>query len=1051
MPLIDHDTVASAIRAAVDTALLLSPLALVVIALLLPSVYRLLFLRAKLDKRSYEATKSQTASVVRRLRRHLDFSARHWSGYLAHQRRNLKHRIEVSLLYDIAKAAAAYYATDQWREFMRRQGLANPVFIDEDKSLRDNLEQNGFFLSPFFKEGVVNRYLMRATAGGFGSVHVEGDPVLLARATTLFREALKEIEPQFEQGHIYLPFLTLSRWERLRFRIHTMIITRLLSEGMEKGVALILSYGLIALLKGEEVSSGAVDFVMDIVALLFMAHIFDSLFKDRCSQFKMNWEDRERYYYRRQMHQFIVGLDSATAREEARREKEAIQLLGARAKNPKGIKRIVRALKRASRNPQETSLLLGAAQDVMDYAQEEPSPIALVLMKELATSYPSAYAQLLGHWRRFRNSWADADKLVILLLSDAPLAAVAARKSRSLPDRENEAEWHRAAHALQDVLSAEVDEARVEHVTECLASETLTPSQRRALVLCFFFGGLLWRLRQMDRENPLGRRRDARLHHATLTFTLPALERIQARQSAGVCDYGLQPSEIAGLGSRIRSVLPLAAGHKLRLKLGDGQSLSPALDEIQRAVAVKKQPASSSRLDLPTRHLREWLDASTGDRRALGGLTAAIHEASRSGLASKLDKHSRASTDSLIVDPQAFDSHYNQHRALMLRQRLARRGIDGKDNEPVLALLGFWGSKDVKPVPLGEIPIRLTFLDLQPVVDYVSDHERDSETLEEVTHQALVEFYQTARMTESVHELPDILTRPAEGDDAGGSIARQMAVIRSLRDKIIADQEPLFLLLQEAAHQLEVILNPLHASLDHLLGHAAGLGSVIAEATRWNLNRMQDAGLALLIPLTCMAERLGVFAEGTDAYWLTYETTTNQEQFLRQFDVQDQEHADALIQARILLHQFEALRSLIPPHAARDRTAFASFDTIAGDADLLRAGAATVMTMIDQSGLRTDPRFRAIREVLDLAMARQGYSNRGNLSDLIRVTLKQRDSSGSTIFLTKGTLTPARVSAVLAPDLHAAVVERKPARQSGLAAGSGAGSGGGSEPRRPPL
>lgn len=1027
MALIDHDIVASAIRAAMDTALLLSPLALVVIALLVPSVYRLLFLRAKLDKRSYEETKSQTASVVRRLRRHLDFSARHWSGYLAHQRKNLKHRIEISLLYDIAKAAAAYYATDQWREFMRRQGMANPVFIDEDKSLRDNFEQNGFFLSPFFKEGVVNRYLMRPTAGGFGSVHVEGDPILLARATTLFREALKEIEPQFEQGHIYLPFLTLSRWERLRFRIHTMIITRLLSEGMEKAVALTLSYGLIALLKGEEVSSGAVGFVMDIVALLFMAHIFDSLFKDRCGQFKMNWEDRERYYYRRQMHHFIAGLDSAMAREEARRETEAIQFLGIRANNPRGVKRIVRILKRASRNPQETPLLLGAAQDVMDYAQEEPSPIALVLMKELATGYPTAYAQLLGHWRRFRHPWVDTDKLVTLLLSDAPLTRVAARKSRPLPERENETEWHRAIHALQNEFPAEVDEARVEHVTQCLASEARSPSQRKALVLCFFFGGLLWRLRQMDPENPLGRRRDARLHDATLTFTLPTLERIQARQSDGACDYGLQPSEIAGLISRIRSILPLAAGHKLRLKMGDGQSLWPALEEIQSAVAVKKQPASSNRQDLPARHLREWLDASTGDRRALGGLTAAIHEASRSGLDSKLDKQSRTSTESLIVDPQAFDAHYNQHRALTLRQRLARRGIDGQDNEAVLAFLGFWGSKDVKPAPLGEIPIRLTFLDLQPVVDYVSDRERDSETLEEITHQALVEFYQAARMAESVHELPDVLTRPAEGDDAGGSIARQMAVIRSLRAKIIADQEPVFLLLQEAAHQLQVILNPLHASLDQLLGHAAGLGPAIAEATRWNLYRMQDAGLALLIPLTCMAKRLGVFSEGTDAYWLTYETTTNQEQFLRQFDVQDQEHADALIRARVLLHQFEALRSLIPTYAARERTAFASFDTMAGDADLLRAGAATVMTMIDQSGLRTDPRFRAIREALDLAMARQGYSNRGNLSDMIRVTLKQRDSSGNTIFLTKGTQTSARVSAVLSPDLNITVTERKPA------------------------
>ena len=74
MPLIDHDIVASAIRAAKDTALMLSPLALVVLALLLPYVYRLLFLRAKLDKRSYEETRSRTAPMVRRLRRQLDFA-----------------------------------------------------------------------------------------------------------------------------------------------------------------------------------------------------------------------------------------------------------------------------------------------------------------------------------------------------------------------------------------------------------------------------------------------------------------------------------------------------------------------------------------------------------------------------------------------------------------------------------------------------------------------------------------------------------------------------------------------------------------------------------------------------------------------------------------------------------------------------------------------------------------------------------------------------------------------------------------------------------------
>ncbi len=1028
MDLINHDFIESATRAAADTALMLSPLALVVVALLLPYVYRLLFLRAKLDKRSYEETKSKTASVVRRLRRHLDFAARHWSEYVAHRRRNLKYRIEISLLYDVAKAAAAYYASDQWREHTRRQGLAQPVFIDEDKSLRDNFEQNGFFLSPFFKEGVVNRYLMRPTTGGFGPVRVQDDPALLARATALFREALKEIEPQFEQGHIYLPFLTLSRWERLRFRIHTMIITRLLSEGMEKTLALLLSYGLVALLKGDTASSSAVDFIMDIVALLFMAHVFDSLLKDRCSQFKTNWEDRERYYYRRQMHQFIVGLDSAMAREEARREKAAIHLLGARARNPKGIKRLVRTLKRASRHPQETSLLLGAAQDVMEHDQTEASSIALVLLKELATSYPAAYAQLLARWRTFRHPWAGADKLVSHLLSDAPLTVVATRNSRVLPDRENQVEWHRAVQAVHQDFPAEVDEARIVHITECLASDALKPGERRALVLGFFLGGLLWRLRQVDPKNPLGKRRDARLYHATLTFTLPALEQMQAWQSGGECDYGLQPTEFAGLMDRIKAALPLPAGHQLRLKLGNGQAVVPALEEIQRAVAIKKQPASSSRVDLPTRHLREWLDGCASDQRTVGVLAGAIHEAFRTGLAAKLNNQARASTDSLIVDPQAFDAYYNPHRAPMLRRQLARRGIDGQANEAVLALLGLWGCKDVPPVPLGQVPVRLTFLDLQPVVDYVQDRERDFDTLEEITHQSLVEFYLAARLAGSVHELPDVLTRPAEGDDAGGSIARQMAVLRSLRARVIADQEPLFLLLQEAAHQLEIIFDPLHASLDHLLGQAALLGPAMAEATRRNLHRRQDTGLALLIPLTCMAERQGVFAEGTDAYWLASETASDQERFLRQFDVRDQEHADALIRARILLHQFEALRSLIPTQATGERTALASFDTMAGDADLLRIGAATVMTMIDQSGLRTDARFRAVREVLSVAMARQGYCNRGNLSDLVRVTLKLRDNAGNTMFLTKGMLSPARTAAVLAPDLQAAVVERVPVR-----------------------
>ena len=109
--------------------------------------------------------------------------------------------------------------------------------------------------------------------------------------------------------------------------------------------------------------------------------------------------------------------------------------------------------------------------------------------------------------------------------------------------------------------------------------------------------------------------------------------------------------------------------------------------------------------------------------------------------------------------------------------------------------------------------------------------------------------------------------------------------------------------------------------------------------------------------------------------------------------------------------------------------ALASFDTMTGDVDLLRTAAATVMTMIDQSGLRTDPRFRAIREALGLAMARQGYCNRGNLSDLVRVTLKRRDGSGETLFLSKATAAASPVPAILSPNLQIAVVDRKSARQ----------------------
>jgi hypothetical protein len=42
---------------------------------------------------------------------------------------------------------------------------------------------------------------------------------------------------------------------------------------------------------------------------------------------------------------------------------------------------------------------------------------------------------------------------------------------------------------------------------------------------------------------------------------------------------------------------------------------------------------------------------------------------------------------------------------------------------------------------------------------------------------------------------------------------------------------------------------------------------------------------------------------------------------------------------------------------------------MAGDAVLLKISASTVMTMIDQSGLRTKPSFSAVRDVLSAAMA----------------------------------------------------------------------------------
>ncbi|MFT6620563.1 MAG: hypothetical protein ACJASX_003476 [Limisphaerales bacterium] len=137
MALVDNDLVGSLVRTSIDTALTLSPLALalVVLILLVPYVYRIVFLRARVDKRSYQQTRSQTARLVKKMRKCLDFDARHWGNYVANPRRNLKYRIEVSLFYDLAKAAAAYHASGQWDDYMRQQGIVQPVFIDEEQPL----------------------------------------------------------------------------------------------------------------------------------------------------------------------------------------------------------------------------------------------------------------------------------------------------------------------------------------------------------------------------------------------------------------------------------------------------------------------------------------------------------------------------------------------------------------------------------------------------------------------------------------------------------------------------------------------------------------------------------------------------------------------------------------------------------------------------------------------------------------------------------------------------------------------------------------------------
>lgn len=998
LAVIDHEMVVSLFWAAVNTALTLSPLALVVIILLVPYVYRILFLRARVDKRAYRQTRSRTAPIVRKMRKRLDFDARHWETYISDQRRNLKFRVEVSFLYDVAKAAAAYYRSGEWEDYMRQHGVVQPAFIDEEHPLSENLERNGFFLSQFFAEGVANRYLMRRTASGYASVEVQTDETLLGRAMVLFKEGLQEVEEQYEEGHIYLPFLKLSRWERIRFRIHTMIITKMLSDGMQKGLALVLSYGLVHTLRGENVSQGTVGFIMDIVALLFMTHVFDSLFTRRYSQYKVDWEDRERFFYRRQIHQYIIGLDPEAARAQRAAEKDGIRLSGERTGDPRGVRRIFKTLKRASRHPQETGRLLGAAQDVLDYSREEALPIVLVLVKELAAFYPEAYEKLMERWRRRAHPWRVSDDLVRILLNERAYDAIASEKGRLLPARANKYERQRAVNALQNEFPDEIDKAKTELLLEDLSTSNLTPKDRQAIILTHFLGGLLWRLRLIDAADPLMRRKDARLYHSTLAYTIPGLVYLHTRQKERLCDYGMESHEISSLITRITDTLPLAAGHRLRLKMANQPEIAAAVEEIQEMLRIKQSPATSTAPDLGKGHLVAWLETGSGDQESLAVLSRAVHEAYRSGLTSRMDTWAQVGSGRLTIDPRVFDPQFNPHGAKNLQQRLAKTGIDNEANEAVRVFLGFLGADGCKPEALGKAPVRLTFLDLQPVVDYVLDQERDAEILEEMTHQALVEFYQAARMAKSVHDLPDALIRPSEGEDSGGTIAQQMAVARTLKARVSTAQEPVFLLLQESVHQLDVIVNPAHASMEHLLGQASRLNEDVEETTRTGLYRLQDAGRALLLPLTCMAERRGIFQESLDSYWSVFEPATDKEKFLRQFDVQGEEHGEAIIRARILLQQYEALRALAPTYPG-ERTAYASFDTMSGDAALLRISAAVVITMIDQSGLRSRKQLAAVRKVLEEAMTRQGFCKRGNLSDLVRVTLKERDAFGHTVIM----------------------------------------------------
>ena len=1004
---IDHDLVVSLLRTAADTVLTLSPLAVVVLVLLVPYVYRILFLRSRVDRRGYHQTRSRTAPIVRRLRKRLDFNARHWRNYVANPRGNLKYRVEVSLFFDLAKAAAAYHASGLWDDHMRQHGIVQPEFIDEEDSLLENLERNGFFESAFFAEGVANRYLMGRTRAGYAPLLVQNDPALRSRAVALFKEALEEIEPQYEEGHIYLPFLKLTRWERVRFRIHTLIITKLLSDGVERALALSMSYGLVHLLKGDSVNRGAVDFIMDIVALLFMTHFFDVVLTKRYSGYKSAWEDQERFYYRRQIHQFLIGLDEDEARAERTREKASLKRLQQLEPDRALVKRVFHAIKRHSRDPRKPGLLLAAAEDVHAHSPDDSTPVMLVLLKEFAVAHRGGYERLVRQARRGRRRLRELDALVQTLLNDAACLTIAERNRRPLPDREHAQEWRRAMQSLHRDFPEAIDQLKSELLVTDLESARFTPAQRRALILTHYLGGLLWRLRQIDPADPLGRRKDARIYHATLAYSLPALKHLLGRQEQGAHDYGLTPAQLSNLIHRIEQAIPLPPGHRQRRLMTDQPGIVIALEEIQELVEIKKSPARSTPPDMDSSQLRSWLESSARDEAALGVLAHAIHDAYRSVLPTRGENQSQPMAADLVIDPRGFDPHFNPQGAELLQSHLARTSFDGTSNEAVLGFLGSVGARESPLETRPEFSPHLTFLDLQPVIDYLANTGEDPEILEELTHQSLVEFYLAAHRARSVHDLPDTLIRPSEGEDAGGAIARQMAVIRLLKAKLAADQEPAFLLLQETVNELEVILNPMHADLDFLLGQAARVNPKRLPETRRRLYRMQDAGRGLLVPLACMAEDHGLFEHGLDSYWSDFETATDRDKFLRQFDVNGQAHAEAIIRARILLHEYEALRAMIP--ASGERGAYASYDSIAGDSTLLKISAAVVMTMIEQSGLRAEPRFNAIHQVLAAAMAKQGFCKRGNLSDLVRVTLKERDAFGNTVILRRGDLESADI------------------------------------------